>query len=157
MKIKLLCIGKTNFNFVSEGNDVYLKRLKHLAQFEITIVPDIKNTKKMPIDELKAKEGVALLKSINPGDKLCLLDENGNTYSSQKFANFINKNSSMGTKRFVFVVGGAFGFSQEVYKRADFKISLSEMTFSHQIIRVIFLEQLYRAFTIIKGIPYHNQ
>ena len=126
-------------------------------QFEMVIVPDIKNTKKMPVDELKNKEGIALLKYISTDDKLCLLDENGNSYSSQKFAEFIDKNNTLGTKQLVFAIGGAFGFSNEVYKRANFKISLSKMTFSHQIIRVIFLEQLYRAYTIIKGIPYHNQ
>ena len=157
MKIKFLSIGKTNFNFVNEGNDLYLKRLKYLVQFEMIIVPDIKNTKNMPVDELKNKEGTALLKHLNAGDKLCLLDEKGTTYSSKGFAEFINKTTILGTKQIFFVVGGAYGFSQEVYNRADYKISLSKMTYSHQIIRVIFLEQIYRAYTIIKGIPYHNQ
>lgn len=157
MKIKFLCIGKTNFNFVNEGNEIYLKRLKHLVQFEMSIVPDIRNTKNMPVDELKRKEGEALLKQINAADKLCLLDEKGATYTSEKFADFINKIIIVGTKQLVFVVGGAYGFSQEIYERADYKLSLSKMTFSHQIIRVIFLEQIYRAYTILKGIPYHNQ
>ncbi len=157
MKIKFLCIGKTNFNFVNEGNELYLKRLKHLVQFEMSVVPDIKNTKNMPVDELKAKEGAVLLKQVGDGDKLCLLDEKGTTFTSEKFADFIDKLTVMGTKQLIFVVGGAYGFSQEVYNRADYKISLSKMTFSHQIIRVIFLEQIYRAYTIIKGIPYHNQ
>ncbi len=157
MKIKLLCVGKTNFNFVNEGNDIYLKRLKHLAQFEMIIVPDIKNTKKMPVNELKNKEGIALLKNINPVDKLCLLDENGDSYTSHSFSGFIDKINNLGTNQLVFAIGGAFGFSNDIYKRADYKITLSKMTFSHQIIRVIFLEQLYRAYTIIKGIPYHNK
>lgn len=157
MKIKFLCIGKTTFNYVNEGNDLYLKRLKHLVQFEMVIVPDIKNTKNMPVDELKNKEGAMLLKQITAGDKLCLLDERGTSYTSEGFAEFINKTSTQGTKQLVFAIGGAYGFSQEVYNKADCKISLSEMTYSHQIIRVIFLEQIYRAFTILKGIPYHNQ
>ncbi|NJO92332.1 MAG: 23S rRNA (pseudouridine(1915)-N(3))-methyltransferase RlmH [Chloroflexia bacterium] len=142
---------------MNEGNELYLKRLKHLVQFEINVVPDIKNTKNMPVDELKTKEGLALLKQVGDGDKLCLLDENGTTFTSEKFADFIDKLTTTGTKQLIFVVGGAYGFSQEVYGRADYKISLSKMTFSHQIIRVIFLEQIYRAYTIIKGIPYHNQ
>lgn len=157
MKIKLLCIGKTNFNFVNEGNELYIKRLKHFVPFEMKIIPDVKNAKKMPVDELKKREGQSLLKQLNQNDKLCLLDENGDTFNSEKFADFIKKMSMLGPKQLIFAVGGAYGFSEEVYKRADYKISLSKMTFSHQIIRVIFLEQIYRAYTIIKGIPYHNQ
>lgn len=157
MKIKLLCVGKTNFDFVNAGNDVYLKRLKRLAQFEMVIVPDIKNAKNMPVSELKEKEAQAFMKQISATDKLCLLDENGQSFSSEKFAGFISKNIDTGVKHLVFVVGGAYGFSDTIYKRANYKLSLSKMTFSHQIIRVIFMEQIYRAFTIIKGIPYHNQ
>ncbi len=157
MKIKFLCIGKTNFNFVNEGNELYLKRLKRLVQFDMSVVPDIKNTKNMPVDELKTKEGTVLLKQVGDGDKLCLLDEKGTTFTSEKFADFLEKLTTIGTKQLIFAVGGAYGFSQEVFNRADYKISLSKMTFSHQIIRVIFFEQIYRAFTIIKGIPYHNQ
>jgi 23S rRNA (pseudouridine1915-N3)-methyltransferase len=157
MKIKFLCIGKTTFNFVNEGSDLYLKRLKHLVQFEMVILPDIKNTKNMPVDELKSKEGTLLLKQISAGDKLCLLDEKGAGFTSKGFAEFINKISIQGTKQLFFAIGGAYGFSKEVYNSADYKVSLSKMTYSHQIIRVIFLEQIYRAYTILKGIPYHNQ
>lgn len=157
MKIKLLCVGKTNFDFVSKGNDVYLKRLKHLVQFEMVIVPDVKNAKNMPVAELKEKEAQALMKHISSTDKLCLLDENGQSFSSEKFAEFISRTIDAGVKQFVFAIGGAYGFSDSIYKRANYKLSLSKMTFSHQIIRVIFMEQIYRAFTIIKGIPYHNQ
>lgn len=157
MKIKLLCVGKTSFNFVDEGNILYIKRLKRMINFEIQIVPDIKNTKNMPVDEIKNKEADALLKAIKPDDKVCLLDEAGKTFSSVDFANLISNDILASVKQLVFVVGGAYGFAKTVYKRANYKISLSKMTFSHQIIRVIFLEQLYRAFTIINGIPYHNQ
>ncbi len=157
MKIKLLCIGKTSFDFIKQGNELYINRLKRLAAFEMIIIPDIKNTKNMPVSELKSKESEAFMKHLKPDDKVCLLDEAGKTYSSITFANFINKQSLASVKQIVFIVGGAYGFDENMYKRANYKISLSEMTFSHQIIRLIFLEQLYRAFTIIKGTPYHNQ
>ena len=157
MKIKLLCIGKTSFDFIEKGSGLYINRLKHFAPFEIVFVPDIKNTKNMPVNELKNKEGALLLKNITQGEKLCILDEKGKSFTSEEFAGFINKQTETGIKQLTFCIGGAYGFSEEVYNRVDYKISLSKMTFSHQIIRVIFLEQLYRAHTIIKGIPYHNQ
>ncbi len=157
MNIKLLCVGKTNFDFVDKGNDIYIARLKRMTNFEMLYVADIKNTKKMSVAEIKRKEAEALMKQIKPGDRICLLDESGKTYSSVEFANFINKNSLESVKQLVFVVGGAYGFDKTLYARANHKISLSAMTFSHQIIRVIFLEQLYRAYTIIGGTPYHNQ
>ncbi len=157
MRIKLICVGKTSFDFINQGNALYIKRLQRMAQFEMISIADIKNTKKMPTDEIKSKEAEALMKIIKPEDKLCLLDESGKSYSSVEFAKFINKNTLASVKELVFVIGGAYGFDKTMYERANYKISLSLMTFSHQIIRVIFLEQLYRAFTIIKGTPYHNQ
>jgi len=111
----------------------------------------------MPVDEIKSKEGALLLKQIGTGDKLCLLDENGSSYTSEKFAGFIEQQLESGVKQLVFVIGGAYGFSEEVYQRANCQVSLSKMTFSHQIIRLFFHEQIYRAFTIINRIPYHNQ
>lgn len=157
MKMKLFCIGKTNFSFVNEGKELYVKRLKHLVSFEMKVIPDVKNAKNMPVEELKKKEGQLLLKQTAPDDKLCLLDEKGSVYTSLKFAGFINKLTVNGTKQLCFVVGGAYGFSKEIYDRSDYMVSLSKMTFSHQLIRIVFLEQLYRAYTIIKGMPYHNQ
>ncbi len=157
MNIKLLCVGKTHFDFVNEGNNLYIKRLKRMAKFEMICVPDIKNTRKMDINEIKRKETEILMKHIKPEHKLCLLDEKGKSYSSMQFANFINKRSIENIKHIIFVIGGAYGFDKSMYERADYKLSLSSMTFSHQIIRVIFLEQLYRAYTIISGTPYHNQ
>jgi len=157
MKIKLLCIGKTNFKFAEEGMELYQSRIRHFADIELVFVPDIKNTKNMPVDEIKKKEAVFLLKNIGTGDFICLLDENGNAMGSEGFAYFLQKKTAQNIKQLTFVVGGAYGFSPELYERADFKLSLSKMTFSHQIIRLFFLEQLYRAFTIIKGLPYHNQ
>lgn len=157
MKIKLLCIGKTSFKFADEGIELYHSRLKHFVELEQIFIPDLKNTKNMPVEEIKKKEGISLIKNIVQGDFVCLLDENGNAFNSEGFADFIQKKMQLNIKNLVFVIGGAYGFSPEVYERADFKLTLSKMTFSHQIIRLFFLEQLYRAFTIIKGLPYHNQ
>ncbi len=157
MKIKLLCIGKTIFKFVDEGIELYQSRLKHFVDFEQIFIPDIKNTKNMPIDEIKKKEGMQIIKYITQGDYVIILDEKGITYTSEGFADFLLKKTDQNIKQLIFIVGGAYGFSTEIYDRADFKLSLSKMTFSHQIIRLFFLEQIYRAFTIIKGLPYHNQ
>jgi 23S rRNA (pseudouridine1915-N3)-methyltransferase len=157
MKIKLYCVGKTNFGFISEGIKLYQNRIAHFVDFEMICLPDIKNSKNMPVAELKKREGQGILKNIGSDDFLCLLDENGHNYTSETFGEMLGKKLDQGLKNLIFIVGGAFGFSDEVYQRANLKVSLSKMTFSHQIIRLIFLEQLYRAFTIIKGIPYHNQ
>ncbi len=157
MNIKLLCVGKTYFDFVNQGNKVYIARLERMTNFEMIHVADIKNTKKMSVAEVKRKESEALMKQIKPDDRVCLLDERGKTYSSMEFATFISKKRLENVKQLVFVVGGAYGFDKTMYDRANHKVSLSAMTFSHQIIRVIFLEQLYRAYTIIGGTPYHNQ
>ena len=156
MKIKLILIGKTSFKFVGTGMGMYAERLKHLVGFELIIIPDIKNTKKMPPEQVKAKEAALIIKTLTNDDFVVLLDEKGRSFNSLKFAGFIENKLSTSTKQLIFIVGGAYGFSKELYKRGNFLLSLSEMTFSHQIIRLFFMEQIYRAFTIIKGLPYHN-
>jgi 23S rRNA (pseudouridine1915-N3)-methyltransferase len=156
MKIKLIVVGKSAFDFVKEGEDVYEKRLIHYLPFEKLVLPDIKNPKNLSVDELKKKEGELILSKISNNDFLVLLDENGSYFSSVKFSEWLNQKLNEGTRSLVFVIGGAFGFSKEVYERSNYLISLSKMTFSHQLVRVIFLEQLYRAQTILKGEPYHH-
>ena len=157
MKIKLILIGKTSFKFVETGIDMYQKRLKRFADFELILIPDLKNTKKMAEKEFKIKEGALILKTITNSDFVVLLDEKGKSLNSVKFADFIENKLSTSVKQLVFIVGGAYGFSQEIYNRSNMLLSLSAMTFSHQIIRLFFMEQIYRAFTIIKGLPYHNE
>jgi 23S rRNA (pseudouridine1915-N3)-methyltransferase len=156
MKIKLIVVGKSAFDFVKEGESVYEKRLIHYLPFEKLVLPDIKNPKNLSLDELKKKEGELILSKITNQDFLVLMDENGSQFSSTNFANWLEQKVNEGTRSMVFVIGGAFGFSKEVYERANQLISLSKMTFSHQLVRVIFLEQLYRAQTILKGEPYHH-
>lgn len=156
MKILFLVIGKTDESYLDTGILKYIKRLEHYVPFEMKIIPDIKNRKTLTEDQQKKAEGELILSNINIGDDLVLLDENGKTFSSVTFSQWIEKQMNIGSKRMIFVVGGPYGFSKEVYAKAKFKISLSEMTFSHQMIRLIFVEQLYRAFTIIKGEPYHH-
>jgi 23S rRNA (pseudouridine1915-N3)-methyltransferase len=157
MKIKLIVVGKSAFDFVKEGEDVYEKRLAHYLPFEKIVLPDIKNPKNLSVEELKKKEGELILSKISNQDFLVLMDENGSNFSSVKFSEWINQKVNEGIRSMVFVIGGAFGFSKEVFERANQKISLSKMTFSHQLVRVIFLEQLYRAQTILKGEPYHHE
>lgn len=156
MKIKLIVIGKSSFDFVKEGEEVYEKRLIHYLPFEKLILPDIKNPKSLSTEELKKKEGDLVLSRITDQDFLVLMDENGNQFSSTNFASWLKQKLNEGIRSIVFVIGGAFGFSKEVYDRSNYLISLSKMTFSHQLVRVIFLEQLYRAQTILKGEPYHH-
>ncbi|MBQ4548450.1 MAG: 23S rRNA (pseudouridine(1915)-N(3))-methyltransferase RlmH [Bacteroidales bacterium] len=156
MKIVFLVIGKTDESYLDTGILKYIKRLEHYVPFEMKIIPDIKNRKTLTEEQQKKSEGELILSNINIGDDLVLLDENGKTFSSVAFSQWIEKQMNIGSKRMIFVVGGPYGFSKEVYAKAKFKISLSEMTFSHQMIRLIFVEQLYRAFTIIKGEPYHH-
>ena len=156
MKVKLIVVGKTNVNYLKDGETEYEQRIKHYVNFEQLIISDVKNAKNLSTAQLKNKEGLQILSKINTSDYVVLLDEKGKQFSSNEFSNFlINKNLS-NTKYLVFVVGGALGFSDEVYQRADYKFSLSKMTFTHQMIRVFFKEQLYRALTIIKGEKYHN-
>ena len=157
MKILFLVIGKTDETYLENGIGKYIKRLEHYIPFEMKVIPDIKNRKTLTEDQQKKAEGDLILSQISSGDDMVLLDENGKTFSSVNFSQWIEKRMNIGNKRIVFVVGGPYGFSKEVYSNAKFKISLSEMTFSHQMIRLIFVEQLYRAFTIIKGEPYHHE
>lgn len=157
MKIKLIVVGKSAFDFIKEGEEVYEKRLVHYLPFEKLVLPDIKNPKNLSIEELKKKEGEMILSKITNQDFLVLMDENGNHSSSTKFASWLEQKVNDGTRSTIFVIGGAFGFSKEVYDRSNQLISLSKMTFSHQLVRVIFLEQLYRAQTIMKGEPYHHE
>ena len=157
MKIKLIIIGKTKSEFLIAGENEYVKRLKHYCKFSELIIPDIKNGGKLSKKELKEKEGNLILESIKNNDYVVLLDDKGLTLSSTEFAEFFNKKMVSSTNELVFIVGGAFGFSESVYKRANTKLSLSKMTFSHQMVRMIFKEQLYRAFTILKGEKYHHE
>ena len=157
MKIRLIVIGKTNASYLKTGESDYEDRLKHYCKFEELLILQIKNGGKLSHNDLKIKEGKLILKSITQNDQVILLDEKGKSFSSINFSNLLNQKLLDSTKRLVFVVGGAFGFSEEVYLRADSKLSLSKMTFSHQMIRLIFKEQLYRAFTILKGEKYHHE
>ena len=157
MKIALLTVGKTDRDWVKQGLDIYVSRLKHYIPFSINEIPELKNVSAMSRDQIKAKEGELILKSIKPTDDVILLDEHGKEYSSTEFALLLQNKINYEGKDIVFVIGGAYGFSEQVYKRANSKISLSRMTFSHQMVRAIFAEQIYRAFTIMKGEPYHHE
>ncbi|MBQ5595310.1 MAG: 23S rRNA (pseudouridine(1915)-N(3))-methyltransferase RlmH [Alistipes sp.] len=157
MNIELIVVGKTDMKEVEALVTMYTKRLNHYVRFAITTIADIRNTKKLSEAEQKRLEGEAILRLINDSDHLMLLDEHGSEFRSIEFAEMIQRRMSAGTKRLVFVIGGPYGFSDAVYQRANSKISLSKMTFSHQIVRAIFTEQLYRAFTILKNEPYHHE
>lgn len=156
MKIKIVCIGKTGKNFLIDGENEYLNRLKHYVSIERIEIPDIKNAKKLSVEQIKTLEGKEILTKISSSEQLILLDEKGKDYTSEKFADFIQQKFNQGGKGIVFVIGGAYGFSKEVYDRSDSLLSLSKMTFSHQMIRMIFFEQVYRTMTILKGEPYHH-
>lgn len=156
MKITLLIVGKTEDAYLKEGIDKYLKRLKHYIKIEITEIAELKNTKALTQELQKAKEAELILKKITATDHLTLLDENGMQLSSPQFAAYIDKKTVGPVNNLVFVVGGPYGFDEAVYQRANDKLSLSKMTFSHQMVRLFFVEQLYRAFSIIKGEPYHH-
>ena len=157
MKITLLTVGKTDKDWVKQGMDIYVSRLKHYIPFSITEIPELKNVSALSREQIKAKEGELILKNVKPADNLVLLDERGKEYSSVEFAKVLQDKINYEGKNIVFVIGGAYGFSEDVYRRANSKMSLSRMTFSHQMVRAIFAEQLYRAFTIIKGEPYHHE
>ncbi len=156
MKIELWVIGKTDSEYLKEGIALYEKRLKHYANFEMIVIPDVRKGP-LSMEQLKAKEGEVILNKLQKDDYFILLDENGKHLTSVQFADFMEKKQVEGVKKVVFQVGGAFGFSDAVYARADAQMSLSKMTFSHLMIRLFFVEQLYRAFTIIKGEKYHNE
>lgn len=159
MKIELITIGKSEDKYIIDTLNKFLKKLSFYVSFTMSeIVPSSSSLKSSSdISFIKEIEGDYILKKVSTSDYLILLDERGTKFSSQKFANFIEKKSLSSLKSMIFVIGGAYGFSEKVYKRADDLISLSEMTFNHQLIRVMFLEQIYRAFTIIKGEPYHHK
>ena len=157
MKITLLTVGKTDKDWVKQGIEIYTSRLKHYIPFSISEIPELKNVSSLSKDQIKAREGELILKNVKPTDDVILMDEHGKEYTSVDFASFLQKKISYEGKDIVFVIGGAYGFSEEVYRRANGKISLSKMTFSHQMVRAIFTEQLYRAFTIMRGEPYHHE
>lgn len=156
MKIKLICVGKTNFNFLKTGEEEYSKRLAHYCSYTRIDIPELKQVKSFTQEEIKLREGELILSKIQSGEYVILLDDKGKSFNSIAFANYLEKKALHGSSAFTFIIGGAYGFSSAVYLKSDEQISLSEMTFSHQIIRLIFLEQLYRAFTIIKGEKYHH-
>lgn len=157
MKIVLLVIGKTDAGYFIEAINEYNKRLSHYISFEIQTIPDIKNTKKLTTEQQKEKEGELILKNIQNEDQVILLDERGKEYSSVQFASYLEKKMHLVSKRLIFIIGGPYGFSKGVYERANEKLTLSRMTFSHQMVRLIFVEQLYRAMTILNNEPYHHE
>jgi 23S rRNA (pseudouridine1915-N3)-methyltransferase len=157
MNLKLLAIGKTDNKNLQQLLDDYSKRLSFYIKFDVEIIPDLKNAKNLSESQQKEKEGELILSKITPTDELILLDENGKSFSSVGFSEFLQKKMNSGVKTLVFVIGGPYGFSENVYKSAKAKVSLSEMTFSHQMVRLFVIEQLYRGFTILKNEPYHHQ
>lgn len=157
MKIELAVIGKTSIGYLKQGIDEYIKRLKHYVPFELKYIDDIKNTKNISEDQQKRTEGAKILSLLDKSDFVVLLDEHGKEYTSMQYSSYIQKRMLSGVKKVVFVIGGPYGFSQEVYDRANDKISFSKMTFNHEMIRLIFTEQLYRAYTIINHEPYHHE
>ncbi len=156
MRISLLTLGKTEDKYLIEGIDIYLKRLKHYVTFKIIEIPELKNTKSLSREQQKSREAELIFKNISSTDHVILLDENGKEQSSMEFSGYLNKKMVSGLQHLVFIVGGPYGFNDDIYDRCNDKISLSKMTFSHQMIRLFFAEQLYRAFTILKGEPYHH-
>ncbi len=157
MNIELIVVGKTDSKEVEALVDLYTKRVNFYIKFAITTIPDIKNTRNLSSKQQQIAEGEQIIKLLNENDYVVLLDEHGSEYRSIEFAQWLQKRMNSGVRRLVLVIGGPYGFSDEVYKRANSKLSLSKMTFSHQIIRAIFAEQIYRAFTILKNEPYHHE
>lgn len=157
MHIKLIAIGKTDNKALQTLIDDYTKRLSFYIKFELEIIPDIKNVKNLSEIQQKEKEGDLILSKISQTDQLILLDENGTTFSSLGFSDYLQKKMNAGIKTLVFVIGGPYGFSEEIYNKAKGKISFSQMTFSHQMVRLFVIEQIYRGFTILKNEPYHHQ
>jgi 23S rRNA (pseudouridine1915-N3)-methyltransferase len=156
MKVLLLMVGKTAESWLQKGVNQYFDRLTHYLPFEVKVLPDIKNPGKMKAEALKQQEGEVILKNVESSDQLLLLDEGGKHFSSREFSGYMEKQMLGGARRLIFVIGGAWGFSEEVYQRSNGRLSLSRMTFSHQMVRLIFAEQLYRAMTILKNEPYHH-
>jgi 23S rRNA (pseudouridine1915-N3)-methyltransferase len=157
MKTTLILVGKTTDKHIAALIDDYTSRLQHYAPFEMTVIPELKNTKSLSEQQQKQAEGELILRQLQPSDHVVLLDERGKTFRSVKLAAWMTKKQQAAQRRLVFVVGGPYGFSEDVYRRANEQLSLSPMTFSHQMVRLVFVEQLYRAHTIIKGEPYHHE
>jgi 23S rRNA (pseudouridine1915-N3)-methyltransferase len=157
MKITLLTVGKTDKDWVRQGLDIYVSRLKHYIPFNIVEIPELKNVSALSKDQIKSKEGELILKNIRPTDDVILLDEKGKEYTSVEFARIIQDKISYAGKDIVFIIGGAYGFSPKVYQAVKDKVSISKMTFSHQMIRLLIVEQIYRAYTILNNEPYHKQ
>ena len=157
MKIKVICMGKTNHVSLRDWLPEYQKRLSHYVKFEWVELPKFKNTKNLSESVQKEEEEKRVFKQLNSQDVLVLFDEVGSQYTSKGMANFLQKRMNAGTKNLIFVIGGPYGFSDEIYKRAQYKISLSAMTFSHQMVRIFVAEQLYRAFSILNNEPYHHE
>ena len=156
MNIKLIAIGKTDNKNLQALIDEYTKRLGFYIKFDLDVIPDIKNVKNLSESEQKAKEGQLILTKLTPTDQLILLDENGKEFNSVGFSDFLQKKMNSGIKTLVFVIGGPYGFSEEVYQKAQGKVALSQMTFSHQMVRLFVIEQIYRGFTILNNEPYHH-
>lgn len=157
MKIKLLTIGKTDNKNLIQLIDEYQNRLKHYIKFELEIIPDIKNVKNLSEAQQKEKEGQLILSKLQNTDQLILLDDKGKSFTSIEFSQYLQKKMNSGIKQLVLVIGGPYGFSDTVYKKAQGKLSLSKMTFSHQMIRLFIVEQIYRGFTILRNEPYHHE
>lgn len=156
MKILLLAVGKTTTPYINTRIENYLKRVGHYIPVDLQVIPDIKATKALTEEAQKQREGTAMLAALQPGDVVVLLDERGREFTSREFSEYIDKKMVQGIKRLVFIVGGPYGFSPEMYSRANEKISLSRMTFTHEMVRLFFIEQIYRAMTILRGEPYHH-
>jgi len=157
MVIELIVIGKTTEKYLETGIAEYLKRLSHYIKFDMRVIPELKNAKSLRQEQIKEKEGESIMALVSKPDHLVLLDENGKQHSSEQFAEWLQGHMNRGLRKLIFVVGGAYGFSEAVYARADQMLSLSAMTFSHQMVRLIFAEQLYRSLTILSGEPYHHK
>lgn len=157
MKITLIAVGKTEEKYLIEGIEKYLGRLKHYISFSFMVIPELKNTKNLTIAQQKTKEADLILKQISNTDVIMLLDEKGKKYTSVGFSNYLNKQMIGSVQHLVFIVGGPYGFDERIYNRANGSLSLSDMTFSHQMVRLFFVEQCYRAFSILRGEPYHHE
>lgn len=157
MKILLIVVGKTDQKWLTEGISQYVERLTHFCQFEMQVIPDIRNTKNMDQNVQKQHEGELILNLLQPSDDVWLLDDKGREMTSAETARWLEKRMAQSTKRLVFIIGGPYGFSPDVYDRVPGRLSLSKMTFSHQMVRLIFVEQLYRAFAILNNLPYHHE
>ncbi len=157
MRLMLLTVGKTDIAWVREGLEMYVSRIRHYVPFELREIPELKGVSALSREQIKEREGELVLKQLRPADEVVLLDEHGREYRSVEFADWLGRRAAGSGRDLVFVIGGAYGFSDAVYARADGRLSLSKMTYSHQLVRTIFAEQLYRAFTILRGEPYHHE